>query len=564
MSATAIIVGALAHAERDIWSCATVMSGLLATSQLRNALAPRISAACPLTAEMFTIVVAAPTAWCTAHLHLDSPTAAALQQTPIAFVQLRSIRVDRTVCDAPIDMTALTAMPASLNWRTLREIEFGPTIAISDDMLRDGLATVTARLESLIIGSGPNVTDAGLASLRDTPMTATLRKFSLVGSRGITDAGVAHFLGPASQLRSLTLAQCALLSGSFLTQLHENCHGSLAEIDLRDCTLIDDAGAAALCNFRGLTDLGLSYTARVTVLPLERLPLLRAVKGSFLFGCSGLSTLDLAALSKVTSVGDYVLRDCSGLTTLDVSGLVNVTHIGNSFMQCCSGLTTLDLAALTNVTSVGAYFLSSCSGLTTLGLSGLTNVAGVGSHFLSSCSGLATLDLTALANVKHVGASFLHDCKLLTKLDLSGLVNVTYIGNSFMQCCSGLTTLDLAALASVASVGDSFLRDCSGLMTLDLSGLTNVSVVGSHFLFSCSGLMTLDLSRMANVASVGACFLHGCSRLATLDLSGLQNVTSVGGSFLGNCNGLKNLRLSAPLLQHGLVSGKHKQLHARK
>ena len=173
MSAATILLDALSRARNDTWSFTTVMSGLVATSQLRNALAPRISAACPLTEKMFNLVAAAPTAWCTAQLRLDSPTTAVLQQTPAAFVQLRSISVEGEVETA--DVTALTAMPASLNQRTLREIEFMNTFAVTDAVLH-GLASVTARLETLIIGSGADVTDAGLASLRDTPMIATLRR----------------------------------------------------------------------------------------------------------------------------------------------------------------------------------------------------------------------------------------------------------------------------------------------------------------------------------------------------------------------------------------------------
>ena len=203
-----------------IESHATFMIGLLAKRQLRNALAPRIGADWPLTVKMIDIIATAPTAWCTARLRLDSPTAAVLQQVPAAFVQLRSISVHGRV-DALIDVTALTAMPASLNQRTLREIEFGRGIEVTDAMLRDGLAAVTARLETLIIGYGPNVTDAGLASLRDTRMIATLRKLSLTFACRITDSGVAAFLGPASELRSLTLQLSARLSGAFLTQLHD-------------------------------------------------------------------------------------------------------------------------------------------------------------------------------------------------------------------------------------------------------------------------------------------------------------------------------------------------------
>ena len=367
-TAASIIVDALAFAERDAPSCATILSGLLATSQLRNALAPRISAACALTAKMFVIVAVAPTAWCTAHLRLVSPTAAVLQQTPAAFVQLRSIIVRHSVLAAMTDVTALPAMLTSLNQHTLREIEFGPWISVTDAMLH-GLATVTARLETLMIGSGGEVTDAGLASLSGTPMTATLRKFSLTGSRDITDVGVAAVLGPASQLQSLTLSWCKLLSGAFLTQLHDHCHASLAEIDLSGCDSIDNAGAEALCSFRGLTELGLSHAAQLSVLPLERLPRLRAVKPCFLSKCSVLMTLDFSGSTRVADVGDWFLCHCHNLTTLDLSQMTNVTSVGNHFLRGCSGLITLDLAGLTNVTHVGHDFLYGCRGLRHLRLS---------------------------------------------------------------------------------------------------------------------------------------------------------------------------------------------------
>ena len=465
-TAASIIVDALARAERDTdcdtdsW-CTTLMSGLLATSQLRNALAPRLDAACPLTEKMFVIVAAAPTAWCTARLRLMSPTAAVLHQTPAAFVQLRSISVEGNVAAA--DISALTAMPASLNQRTLREIAFGPTIAVTDVMLHDVFASVTARLEALIIGSGWCVSDAGLASLRNTPMIATLRKLSLTGSHFITDAGVAALLGPASQLRSLTLAQCTQLSGAFLTQLHEHCHDVLSEIDLSGCESIDNAGAAALCSFRGLTELGLSEAAQLSALPLERLPLLRAVNSGFLYGCSNLTTLDLAALIHVTTIGDNFLSGCSSLTTLDLSGLANATSVGDYFLYGCSDLPTLDLSKLNHVTSVGDSFVYWFTDLTTLDLSGMASLTRVGDYFLGGCSGLTTLDLSQLTHVTEVGGGFLYCCSGLTELDLTGLANVTRVDHGFLRDCSGLKTLDVAPMTYLTIVCASFLDGCVGL-----------------------------------------------------------------------------------------------------
>ena len=150
-------------------------------------------------------------------------------------------------------------------------------------------------------------------------MIATLRKFSLSRSNDITDAGVAALLGPAPELRSLSLTHCALLSGAFLTELDEQCDDSLAEIDLCRCRSIDHAGAAALCSFRGLAELGLSQATHLSVLPLELLPRLRTVKWGFLWGCSALRKLDLSAMTNVHQLGDCFLADCRGLRRLSLS-----------------------------------------------------------------------------------------------------------------------------------------------------------------------------------------------------------------------------------------------------
>ena len=443
MSAASIILDALARADRyDAKSYTTIVRVLLATSQLRNALAPRIGADCPLTEEMFNIVAVAPTAWCAAHIRLLSPTAAVLQQTLTVFVQLRSISVHNAFVAA--DMAALTAMPASLNQLTLRDLEFGSEIAVTDGMLRDGFATVTARLETLIIACGGDVTDAGLASLRGTPMIATLRKFSLTGARRITDDGVAALLGPASELRSLSFISCTLLSGAFLTQLHEHCHDSLAEIDLSVCASIDNAGAAALCSFRGLTELDLSHAAHLSVLVLERLPLLRAVKTGFLTRCSALKTLDLSALANVHDLGDFFLDRCSCLTTLDLSPLASVTRVGDYFMRECCSLKSLDLSAMINVLHVGRGFLFHCNSLMTLDLSGLTSLSSVSRDFLTNCSDLTTLDMSGLTNVHDLGDGFLAGCRSLTTLDLSKLMHVARVGRGFLYDCGGLKSLRLS------------------------------------------------------------------------------------------------------------------------
>jgi hypothetical protein len=131
---------------------------------------------------------------------------------------------------------------------------------------------------------------------------------------------------------------------------------------------------------------------------------------SLLQGCSGLTTLDLSPLSRVTEVQESFLEGCSGLTKLDLSPLSQVTEVRWAFLQGCSGLTTLDLSPLSRVTVVQESFLQGCSGLTTLDLSPLSQVTEVQGSFLQGCSGLTSLDLSPLSQVTEVQESFLWDC----------------------------------------------------------------------------------------------------------------------------------------------------------
>jgi hypothetical protein len=136
----------------------------------------------------------------------------------------------------------------------------------------------------------------------------------------------------------------------------------------------------------------------------------------------------------VTTIGDYFLNDCTGLTTVDLTRLSKVTHIRAGFLYNCSELRALDLTPLSNVTQIGDYFLSNCRGLT-------------------------ALDLTLLSNITRIGNDFLHNCSRLTTIDLSPLSKVTSIGNVFLHGCSRLTTINLSPLSKVTSIGEVFLHD---------------------------------------------------------------------------------------------------------
>ena len=129
------------------------------------------------------------------------------------------------------------------------------------------------------------------------------------------------------------------------------------------------------------------------------------------------SRAEITQLNKVTYVCDKFLFGCTGLTNIDLSALSNVTYIGSHFLCYCAGLANINLSALSNVTCVGSHFLGYCTGLANINLSARSNITHIGSHFLDGCTELAHIDLSALSNVTHIGSYFLGDCTGLTDVD---------------------------------------------------------------------------------------------------------------------------------------------------
>ena len=66
------------------------------------------------------------------------------------------------------------------------------------------------------------------------------------------------------------------------------------------------------------------------------------------------------------------LAECSGLTTLDLSPLARITELPEGFLKGCSGLTSLDLSPLTHLKELPEDFLAGCSGITSLSIGHLS------------------------------------------------------------------------------------------------------------------------------------------------------------------------------------------------
>lgn len=256
---------------------------------------------------------------------------------------------------------------------------------------------------------------------------------------------------------------------------------------------------------------------------------------------STLRSVDFSPFSEITTIGHSFLRNCKDL--IDANGLkpfTNLTTIGESFLSGTSGLNSIDLTPLNRITQIEIDFLSA-SGITNLDLAPLSNVTHIGPGFLCGCCKLTDLDLKPLSNLTKIDNLFLANCRRLKVLNLDSLNKVTSIGSNFLHGCEQLTEINLNIFKNFSEISPSFLIGCSGLKTLDLGPLRNVSKIRSSFLYNCSGLTNLDLSPLSKIRTIPYDFLSGCSGLTTLDLSPLRRIKKVDASLLSKCDSLKEI-----------------------
>ena len=72
----------------------------------------------------------------------------------------------------------------------------------------------------------------------------------------------------------------------------------------------------------------------------------------FLWGCKGLTKVDLSPIGNVKKVGNHSLTSCYSLTRIDLAPLDAIDAIPDGFLHGCRGLTEVDLSPLVNVSEV--------------------------------------------------------------------------------------------------------------------------------------------------------------------------------------------------------------------
>ena len=234
-------------------------------------------------------------------------------------------------------------------------------------------------------------------------------------------------------------------------------------------------------------------------------------------------TTMMSAVPTITSVGAGggaplsipvgLLNACPQLTvdTVELDVFCGAKHVSTNFLVSCTGLTTLDLAPLRHVTSIGSAFLFNCTSLLYIDLAPFSNVVSIGPFFLHSCRKLRSIDLSPLSGIERLSTEFMAQCISLTAIDLTPLANnLTQIDVGVFGGCTKLRNVNLSPspLPKLKRIDRLFLRGCSSLVDLDISPIANVTIIRKQFLVRCPCLHTIDRKVLANVPSYPNFFGH--------------------------------------------------------
>ena len=200
------------------------------------------------------------------------------------------------------------------------------------------------------------------------------------------------FMSECKRLKSITFPENIInIRSNFLKETY-----NLKEIDLSpliNLTTIEDSFMEDCENLNSIT-----FPENVT-----------KIGNNFLNNTHKLKTIDLSCFAKVKTIGVYFLYN-SGIESIDLSPLKKLTSINNSFMEDCGDLTSINFPE--HVTKIGNDFLIDSSNLKTIDLSCFSNVTTIGDNFLRN-SGIESIDLSPLKNLTTVNRGFMEKCKKL-------------------------------------------------------------------------------------------------------------------------------------------------------
>ncbi len=286
----------------------------------------------------------------------------------------------------------------------LTSVEFGNGVTSKADSFKDctSLASVTI-----------NGTSISANAFKGVDLTSV---WVIIPQNAV--GGLSTKIGDDYKLEIIKLKVSGNINGADLLCLREmagrdvkgdNTGGKLAELDLSDASIVEDATNAYYTN----KDNTSYYITANNVL------------------------------------GDYAFASCTRLKNVTLPS--NLTGIGNNAFDRCSGLETFTVSK--NVTSIGNQAFYSCTGMTSASIAG----GAIGARTFQGCTALTSVEFGD--DVASIGGNAFYECSSLESVAIPE--KVTSIENCTFSGCSKLASVTIGS--QVTSIGSDAFKGCEAL-----------------------------------------------------------------------------------------------------
>ncbi len=430
------------------------------------------------------------------------------------------------------------------------------TVTIEDGITHIGANAfngITAMKSITIPESVTSIGDSAFYGCNNTALTYTLpSKLETIGNSVFYNNKVKNFVIPASvktigdqafyvKSGTSTTETITFEPESQLTSIGEECfynnnNAKFTSIVLPDSVTSIGAGAFQGCN--KLT--GFTIPSKVesisdkmfmgcTKLATFSIPaIIKTIGASAFSGCTGLTSVEFAEGSALTSIGNQAFNGCTNTGFTQITLPKTLTEIGEKAFYNCK-FESIEIPA--NVTTMGANAFQSCSKLATVTFEAPSKLTDIPDYAFDSCTVLATIKIPS--SVKSIGAYAFQKCSALKTVSIP--TGVTSIGN-YAFSTAGLTSLSFADGSNLTTIGDYAFQSCK--MT-SITIPNTVTTLGQRAFYGCSAATSLTLS--SALTSIPDYAFNGCSSIKSMKIP--ASVESIGSYAFYNCTGITELTI---------------------
>ncbi|KAL3538208.1 hypothetical protein ACH5RR_001574 [Cinchona calisaya] len=260
--------------------------------------------------------------------------------------------------------------------------------------------------------------------------------------KGVTDKGILQLLSGCINLKIINLTCCSDITDLAITGIAESCQ-NLVCLKLECCNLLTE---------KSLYSLG-SFSCLLEELDLTDCSGINDVGLSYLSNCSKLLCLKLGLCTDISDKGlSYIASYCSKIRELDLYRCSGVGDDGLAALSIsCKKLKKLNLSYCNRVTDRGIECLGHLDVLSDLELRGLLNITGEGLiGLVAGCKRLTEVDLKWCENIDDTGFwALAHYSRNLQQINLSNCA-ISDVGLCMVM--GNLTRLQDAKLVNLINV----------------------------------------------------------------------------------------------------------------